>query len=171
MTRVNIVITFVILLLISGCTSTRDTSVVTHDQAVTLNHDSCFDHQTATVDTVKTRFDSVSKFLPTKWIIDTVRYQDPASMSVKQGRSTLTIARVPGGIRVTASCDSLVQLLVSRNREIYELRQQVDSKVSSSSASSVKVVYKTPLWMILLLVISVLIDVIIIVYTIKPRIL
>ncbi|MCX6266846.1 MAG: hypothetical protein NTW16_05740 [Bacteroidetes bacterium] len=173
MNRVVILIACISLLGLFGCKSSRVTSLATHEQAITFTQDSCYDRETVHLDSIIIPLDSVSTFLPMGWIADTLSYQDPAPISQKQGRATLKIERKPGGIRVTASCDSLLQLLVNRNREIFNLHSQLNSQVSSSSQSDrqVQIITKVPLWAIILLVVSLAINVIIIVYQIKTRLL
>jgi hypothetical protein len=179
MNRVVILIAF-ISLLAYGCQSTKVTSVATHEKAVSYNQDSCYDHETVTMDSIVIPLDSVSTFLPIGWITDTLGYTDPAPIYQKQGRATLKIERRQGGIQVTASCDSLLQVLISRNHEIFRLRNSIDSTMSSrvESSKEVKVIPKTPARMIILLIISLAINVILvgykvfnIVYKIKTRLL
>jgi len=173
MNRVVILITCISLLGIFGCKSTRVTSVATHVQAVSYNQDSCYDKETVFLDSIKTPLDSISTYLPIKWINDTLGYQDPAPMSQKQGRANLKIERKPGGIQVTASCDSLLQVLISRDHEIFSLRQTIDSKTSSSTQSEKeeRIIFKIPVWAIILLTISLAINILMLVYIIKTRLL
>ncbi len=169
----NLGLLFGFILLFSGCHSTRVTSVASHEQLVSFSQDSISVNETVTLDTIRTPYDSVSIFIPNNWVADTAHLADPAPMSQKQGRATLKFERKPGGIQVTASCDSLFNVLVNRDREIYRLKNALKQKTSSSVASDkeVKIIFRVPLWAWLVMAGSLLIFVLIVYLNIKKRLL
>ena len=168
--KMTVVLLICFVALISGCRSTRETSSATFQQSASVSQDSVYDHQTMTLDTIITPFDSVSVFIPDNWIADTANMSDPAPMSQKQGRATVTVRRDRTGIRVTASCDSLLTLLVSQEREIFRLQKALVSNSISTNKNDVLTRYRVPLWAWLTLAGSLLANVLIIYLNIKKRV-
>lgn len=160
-------------LLLLGCKTTRVTSVATHEQSVAIVQDSVSISETVSLDTIRTPCDSVSIFISNNWAADTMSLADPAPMSQKIGRSTLKIERKPGGIRVTASCDSLFNVLVNRDREIYRLKNAINAKSSSSIESDKEVItmFRVPLWCWTVMAVSLLANAFIVYLNIKKRLL
>ncbi len=159
--------------LIFGCKSTREIRVAVSDVSTRVSVDSCYDVTTVRQDSIKIKSDTASAFLSYKWINDTTGYADPAPMQQKQGRATVKIERQAGGVKVTASCDSLLFVLLSREREIMKLRQEVTltQKSKLESEKQVRVMIKTPLWLIIALVVSIAINILIVYLNIKKRVL
>ena len=169
-------ITYLLILTLLGfasCRSSRKTTVQVSDKSNSVTLDSCYDRLTVHQDSVKIKLDTVSTFLPIGWLNDTTGYADPAPMTQRQGRATIKVERKPGGILVTASCDSLLFVLYSREREILRLRQQVTSTMKSKleSDKQVRVVARLPPLLIISLVISIALNVLIIYLNIKKRVL
>jgi hypothetical protein len=162
-----------ILLAFASCKTTRDTSVTIDKKVTSYNQDSSYVHETLHQDSINIKKDTASMFLPTKWIGDTIGAPDPAPLQRKQGRATLSVIRKAGGLQITASCDSLLFVLQNREREIFRLRSQMDStsSVKSESSKVVNTVFKVPVWMIIVLLVSIAFNVLIIVLQIKKRLL
>jgi hypothetical protein len=171
--KITLVFLACILLMISGCKSTSVSTVAMSDVSTSVTQDSCYDVTTVRQDSVKIKADTASAFLPYNWINDTTGYKDPAPMQQKQGRATIKIERQPGGVKVTASCDSLLFVLFSREREILKLRREVTNTLKSKMESDkqVRVMMKIPPWLIIALLVSIAINVLIIYLNIKKRVL
>ncbi len=160
-------------MMILGCSSTRQTTVSVSDVSTKVTSDSCYDITTVHQDSVKIKADTASAFLSYNWLNDTTGYKDPAPMQQKQGRATIKIERKSGGVKVTASCDSLLFVLLSREREILKLKKEVTNTLKSKMESDkqVRVMMKIPAWLIISLVISIALNVLIIYLNIKKRVL
>jgi hypothetical protein len=169
--KTTVVLLICLSMLLVGCRSTRETSLTTLRQSSSVGQDSVYDHLSVTLDTLKTPYDSVSVFIPDNWVADTANVSDPAPMSQKKGRATVTVRRENTGIRVTASCDSLLTVLVSQQREIFRLKKEIVNNSTATNEKDVLTRYRVPLWAWLTMAVSLLANVLIIYLNIKKRVL
>lgn len=183
MSKLRIIGLIAFMALLVSCRSTSSLTSVSSTASSSEHQDSSYVRETASVDTLKISGDSVSVTLPLSWAVPTVKdssapirmidYPDLNSVSKSSGRATVTVTRTGSGLKVTASCDSIQALLISKEKEIYNLKSDLKSLREAETMTSEKatVVPFIPAWIIIALVISAAINVFFAYRTLRKRLL
>jgi hypothetical protein len=102
------------------------------------------------IDTVKVAAESASLTIPFKLLKDSlINYMEKSN-----GRAQVIIQRKGDSILVQANCDSLMQLLISRDKELRKWQQYALDHKETKTTTTVYV--KPPTWFVWLLIIAAL---------------
>lgn len=143
--------------LATACRSVKTSVSRSSESHVSSMVDSSSRRETFEVDTVRIRIDTVTLFVPYETLIRDTVIMDPAPMVLRSGRASVSLYRMPTGIRVTAQCDSLELLLIHKTVEILILRKALNElRHQSHQTEKAKVTRSLlPLWAIIIISVSI----------------
>jgi hypothetical protein len=153
----KLIIGLIVITLATACRSVKTSVSRSSESHVSSMVDSSSRRETFEVDTVRIRIDTVTLFVPYETLIRDTVIMDPAPMVERSGRASVSVYRMPTGIRVTARCDSLELLLINKTVEILNLRKSISElKQQASQTEKAKVTRSLlPLWSIIIIIVSI----------------
>lgn len=99
---------------LASCGTIRKTAT----ERVTIYTDTIIRVDTVRIDTVRVPADTVTLSVP----VQMLEYVDAKGVSDRSGRATVRVQRINDTIYITAACDSLEKIILSKERELSRLR-------------------------------------------------
>jgi hypothetical protein len=170
---------FVIIGLLFVLVSCRS-SFIASSEAISRDRgnktDSTVTTENVKLDTFKVAASIVSVDIPTAVLKSPIDHSADSitinSIVKHHGHATLQVTRTSKGITVIAGCDSLMAILMAKEKVIFRLKSINDSisHTSNVSSSKVTIVPKIPAWIIITAVISLVINLALIYFFVLPKI-
>lgn len=153
----KLIIGLIVIAMATGCRSVKTSVSQVSENRVSDKKDSVVYREKVALDTARIRIDTVTIFVPYEKLVRDTVLIDPAPMTVRSGRASVSVLRMPKGIKVSAQCDSLELILVNKSVEIMNLKNTIvrvqKDMVEQESSKKTKTV--TPLWAILIMTVSI----------------
>lgn len=169
----SIITGLIIVLAVTGCRTTKTSVTAFTDVSSSIKRDSSFYRETVNVDTALVAMDTASVIIPYAWAIDTIHSEFPAPVMVRSGRASLSVHRFPRGLKITAQCDSLQMMLINKTILVENLRSELEKSRLENilKTDTEKIVRIPPLWFIIAMIVSVVLNVYFIIIFFRKRLL